>query len=336
MLPDGASAIYGTDAIAGVMNFVTRKDYRAARGGDAQTPEEAGMSHRPTCSSASATSPSQGFNVYGGINYRQQDPMRGTERDFLEDLVHPVARFQRPEPNDVPGEMQGPSSSTGREHQPVNGRAASRSRRFRRRWAPRWASAPTTCGADTQTFTNTIPEQEQNLLLHEGHARAGSPTTPLSGEYFFARNTVTHADRAVARKRPDPVPDQSVLSGPGHHAGQSGAEHGAAGLGRLADHRCSVRDRANRSTTRNACLQTWRARSATFRFHHQVSGFLVQCRGLRNQFLQSVIPSTRSCCATAFRAALARSSAALALLARSPSTAAPLFLNPFGPQTHCR
>ena len=35
----------------------------------------------------------QGWNVYGGINYRQQDPMRGTERDFSKTSYHPVARF---------------------------------------------------------------------------------------------------------------------------------------------------------------------------------------------------------------------------------------------------
>ena len=31
MLKDGASAIYGTDAIAGVINFITRKDFFGRR-----------------------------------------------------------------------------------------------------------------------------------------------------------------------------------------------------------------------------------------------------------------------------------------------------------------
>ncbi len=31
MLNDGASAIYGTDAIAGVINFILRKDYAGAQ-----------------------------------------------------------------------------------------------------------------------------------------------------------------------------------------------------------------------------------------------------------------------------------------------------------------
>ena len=43
VLPDGASAIYGTDAIAGVINFITRKDYqRRLVAATAQLPEAGG------------------------------------------------------------------------------------------------------------------------------------------------------------------------------------------------------------------------------------------------------------------------------------------------------
>ena len=42
-LPDGASATYGTDAIAGVINFITRKEYSGITvGAEAQIPEESG------------------------------------------------------------------------------------------------------------------------------------------------------------------------------------------------------------------------------------------------------------------------------------------------------
>ena len=42
-LPDGASATYGTDAIAGVINFITRKDYKGVTvGAEVQIPEESG------------------------------------------------------------------------------------------------------------------------------------------------------------------------------------------------------------------------------------------------------------------------------------------------------
>ena len=42
-LPDGASATYGTDAIAGVINFITRREYSGITvGAEAQIPEESG------------------------------------------------------------------------------------------------------------------------------------------------------------------------------------------------------------------------------------------------------------------------------------------------------
>ena len=43
VLPDGASATYGTDAIAGVINFITRREYQGITvGAEAQIPQESG------------------------------------------------------------------------------------------------------------------------------------------------------------------------------------------------------------------------------------------------------------------------------------------------------
>ncbi len=43
VLADGASATYGTDAIAGVINFITRKEYQGVTiGGEMQLPEQGG------------------------------------------------------------------------------------------------------------------------------------------------------------------------------------------------------------------------------------------------------------------------------------------------------
>ena len=47
-----------------------------------------------------------GWNVFGGLNFRKQEPMKGTERDFMQTSYITVARVQRTEFNDVPGELQ--------------------------------------------------------------------------------------------------------------------------------------------------------------------------------------------------------------------------------------
>jgi len=57
VLKDGASAIYGTDAIAGVINFILKKDYRGieAYGYYGVTEQGGGDSWRATPPAAGAT-----------------------------------------------------------------------------------------------------------------------------------------------------------------------------------------------------------------------------------------------------------------------------------------
>ncbi|WP_273491111.1 TonB-dependent receptor [Roseateles chitosanitabidus] len=91
VLLDGASAIYGTDAIGGVVNFITRKDYQGLQldvyGGVA---DEGGASKR-TASIAAGHGDLErdGFNLMGVLDFQRTGSLRTSQRRFIDDLRIP-------------------------------------------------------------------------------------------------------------------------------------------------------------------------------------------------------------------------------------------------------
>ncbi len=85
VLKDGASAVYGTDAIGGVVNFITRSDYQGADltvyGGDTQ---HGGASKRTlTLSGGYGNLATDRFNLMGTIDIQKLGSLRSTQRDFI-------------------------------------------------------------------------------------------------------------------------------------------------------------------------------------------------------------------------------------------------------------
>ncbi|MBL8329738.1 MAG: TonB-dependent receptor [Rubrivivax sp.] len=91
VLKDGASAIYGTDAIGGVINFITRSDYRGIDvSAYASATQEGGAGKRTgTLSAGFGDVAKQGFNVFGVLDVQQLDSLRSTQRDWL--MARPLA-----------------------------------------------------------------------------------------------------------------------------------------------------------------------------------------------------------------------------------------------------
>lgn len=86
VLKDGASAIYGTDAIGGVINFITRQDYRGVDVGvHAAGTKEGGAGKRTASLSAGLGKlTTDRFNVFGVVDVQQLDALRSTQREFLQ------------------------------------------------------------------------------------------------------------------------------------------------------------------------------------------------------------------------------------------------------------
>jgi iron complex outermembrane receptor protein len=91
VLKDGASAIYGTDAMGGVINFITRKDYQ---GGDlslyALKTQEGGAGKTSFNASAGFGDLAKDrFNVFGAIDVQKLDSLNSSERKFIKEYDLP-------------------------------------------------------------------------------------------------------------------------------------------------------------------------------------------------------------------------------------------------------
>jgi iron complex outermembrane receptor protein len=85
ILKDGASAIYGTDAIGGVINFITRKDYQGVDLNLSAAATERGGAGKRTASISGGLGDlaTDRFNLFGVLDVQQLDALRSTQRSFI-------------------------------------------------------------------------------------------------------------------------------------------------------------------------------------------------------------------------------------------------------------
>jgi iron complex outermembrane recepter protein len=85
ILKDGASAIYGTDAIGGVMNFITRKNFKGLtlNGFTDVTEGGGGNIYRLSATAGWGDLEEQGFNIMASVSRSVNDILRGNQRDFV-------------------------------------------------------------------------------------------------------------------------------------------------------------------------------------------------------------------------------------------------------------
>lgn len=91
ILLDGASAIYGADAIGGVINFITRSDYagvelNAYAGG---TQEGGASKKKASIAAGFGNLASDGFNVFGVLDFQKLGSLRSSQRQFIADYDIP-------------------------------------------------------------------------------------------------------------------------------------------------------------------------------------------------------------------------------------------------------
>jgi iron complex outermembrane receptor protein len=91
VLLDGASALYGTDAIGGVINFITRKDFRGAEiNAHALRTREGGAGKRAaTLSLGAGELDKDGYNVFAVFDTQHTDSLNTAQRSFIADLRIP-------------------------------------------------------------------------------------------------------------------------------------------------------------------------------------------------------------------------------------------------------
>ncbi|HEY5798814.1 MAG TPA: TonB-dependent receptor plug domain-containing protein, partial [Burkholderiaceae bacterium] len=85
VLKDGASAIYGTDAIGGVINFILRKNYNGVEAQAFTDVTEAGGANikRFSLTGGFGDLDEQGYNILVAAAHSENQALRGDQRDFV-------------------------------------------------------------------------------------------------------------------------------------------------------------------------------------------------------------------------------------------------------------
>jgi iron complex outermembrane receptor protein len=84
ILKDGASAIYGTDAVGGVINFILKTNYQGAEISGSKTETEAGggNTHRVSLIAGMGDFQNDGWNVMGTLSYTKNERLDSHQRSF--------------------------------------------------------------------------------------------------------------------------------------------------------------------------------------------------------------------------------------------------------------
>ena len=82
VLRDGASALYGSDAVGGVINFITKRDFTGVivSGGFDIASQKAGRAYNSNISFGSGDLDKDRLNFFGVVDYQKQDRIRAYER----------------------------------------------------------------------------------------------------------------------------------------------------------------------------------------------------------------------------------------------------------------
>lgn len=84
VLRDGASAVYGTDAIGGVINFITRNDYQglSVTAGADVTEAGAGAIYQASLLGGTGDLDTDRWNAWAALSWKRNEILRGIDRDF--------------------------------------------------------------------------------------------------------------------------------------------------------------------------------------------------------------------------------------------------------------
>jgi iron complex outermembrane recepter protein len=185
ILRDGASAIYGSDAIGGVINFILRREVVGLElSGDIQKPQRdgGGDTKRMTISGGFGSLTDQRFNIFGSIDVRKQSVLEAKDRNFASTGVIRGAVVAGTSGSSFPGDLNGFEPSLAAGCAPPNS-------------IPN--PAGTACRYDFTRDIDIITENEQTTGLLRG-SFAITPDHTASIEYLRAHN------KSTARVAPAP------------------------------------------------------------------------------------------------------------------------------------
>jgi len=181
VLRDGASALYGTDAIGGVINFITKKsltDGTLSLGGEGADASGGGSSHDLSASWGYGDLDKDRFNVLGVVGYNKQDSLRAKDRTFATTYA-PDRGLDQTSGISFPANYSQGGVSTN----PLSSTNCSGTNLVARQGV---------CRYNTRNYIDLLPDTEKTSFFGKATGKITDDDN-ANLEYFFARNNnATH------------------------------------------------------------------------------------------------------------------------------------------------
>ncbi|WP_308922819.1 TonB-dependent receptor [Janthinobacterium sp. J1-1] len=219
VLRDGASAIYGTDAIGGVINFITKRSVNTTNiTAEAVAPQHRGADEqRLNLSSGIGQLDTDGYNLFGVIDYHKQDVLTSQDRAFSSTGIIPGRGLSVTSGTTFPGNYFD-AAANGGAGLAGNPYAASGCR------PPlSVAAANGTCRQDYTRQIDDLPAQRQLALFGKGSVKLGGGHL-ATFEYLHSENKVK------ARTAPPPQIGLILPASSPWYPGNAGGVPAQAGL----------------------------------------------------------------------------------------------------------
>jgi iron complex outermembrane receptor protein len=115
VLREGASSLYGTDAIAGVINFITKKDYDSGEVNlnFSKPQKQGGDGYDGDFTFGKGNLASDGYNVMIAVNYTKQDELTASQRSYATGYYPSQGLTNINYPGNSPGAYQAANSVNG-------------------------------------------------------------------------------------------------------------------------------------------------------------------------------------------------------------------------------
>jgi iron complex outermembrane receptor protein len=174
VLRDGASALYGSDAVGGVINFITRKDFQGGTvtiGAD-KPQHPGGKTQSANFGFGVGDLSKDGYNVFAVVDFQKQDRIGGTDRPFntryaggISPTTSPANFYQ----DDLTGNPTAPSCAAGTNLVPDG--------------------SGTGCQMTTSSFVDYVPKSERTTGLIKGTFKL-TENHELGFEYLTSQSKV--------------------------------------------------------------------------------------------------------------------------------------------------
>ena len=188
ILRDGASAIYGADAVAGVINFVLRKNYHGleASAYDTHTQQGGGNAKVFNVTGGFGDFDTQGFNVLLSASHETDQVLHATQRSYAESAAVPSLGINKASPrNGIPNLNF--TDTLGNKYTGIN------PMRYKNCDDPAFALitiSATQCGTDYVKYIDLIPSQKHDNIVARGGLKLNDSNELYAEAMYIKDSTV--------------------------------------------------------------------------------------------------------------------------------------------------